>query len=443
VIVPLRDAEPVLAAALKVTVPLPFPLAPAVTVIHAALLAAVHTQPAGIVTASDPVPPPATTFWDAGEIVAAQVTPAWVTVTVWPATVRVPLREVVVVLAAALKVTVPLPLPLAPAVTVIQAALLAAVQAQPAGIVTATEPVAPPVATLCESGATVAEQVTPGCVTVKVWPATVRVPVRDAVVVLAAALKLTDPLPLPEAPAVTVIHAALLAAVHAQPVGIVTVIDPVPPAVATFCEVGAIVAVQTTPACVTVKVWPAAVSVPVREAVEVLAAMLKNTVPLPLPLAPAVIVSQAALLAAVQAHPAGIVTANEPLLPSATALSETGAIVAVQLTPACVTVKVWPAIVIVPVRDVVAVVAATLNVTVPAPLPLAPPVMVIHAALLTAVHAHPIVAVTAALPVPPADVGDIVSGETVGVAQVGVNENVFDSPLHAVPPGPFAPTRDS
>ena len=47
---PDRDAVPVLAAAVNVTVPLPEPFAPAVTVIHALLLVAVQLQPAGAVT---------------------------------------------------------------------------------------------------------------------------------------------------------------------------------------------------------------------------------------------------------------------------------------------------------------------------------------------------------------------------------------------------------
>ena len=63
------------------------------------------------------------------------------------------------------------------------------------------------------------------------------------------------------------------------------------------------------PACVTVTVTPATVSVPVRGEVLVLAAIEYVTVPLPLPFAPAVIVSQAALEVAVQAHPAVAVTA--------------------------------------------------------------------------------------------------------------------------------------
>ena len=54
------------------------------------------------------------------------------------------------------------------------------------------------------------------CVTVKVWPAIVAVPVRCVVAGLAAMVMLTVPLPVPLAPAVTVIQAAPLAAVHAQ-----------------------------------------------------------------------------------------------------------------------------------------------------------------------------------------------------------------------------------
>jgi len=82
-------------------------------------------------------------------------------------------------------------------------------------------------------------------------------------------------LPLPLAPALIVIQASLLAAVQLQPVPAVTVTVPV---VATddvrFDEVGAIVNVHGAPACVTVKVCPATVIVPVRDVVPVLAATL-------------------------------------------------------------------------------------------------------------------------------------------------------------------------
>ena len=52
------------------------------------------------------------------------------TVTVWPATANVPMREAPVVFAAMLNVTEPMPDPLAPAVTVIQDVVVVAVQAQ-------------------------------------------------------------------------------------------------------------------------------------------------------------------------------------------------------------------------------------------------------------------------------------------------------------------------
>ena len=69
----------------------------------------------------------------------------------------------------------------------------------------------------------------------------------------------------------------------------------------------------------------------------------------------------------------------------------------------CLTLKICPAIVIVPLRFFGRpVYAATEYVTVPLPLPLAPPVTVIHEALLVAVQAQPASAVTATAPVLPA-----------------------------------------
>ena len=83
------------------------------------------------------------------------------------------------------------------------------------------------------------------------------------------------PLPLPDAPAVTVIQPALLTADHVQPAPAVTVMLPAPPAAAGEALLGEIEYVQgggVVPACVTVKVCPAAVIVPVRELVAELAA---------------------------------------------------------------------------------------------------------------------------------------------------------------------------
>ena len=69
------------------------------------------------------------------------------------------------------------------------------------------------------------------------------------------------------APAVIVIHSALLVAVQSQPAATLTVKLRVAPVALTLADVGAIVGVHVAPACVTVNVWPAIVSVPVREVV--------------------------------------------------------------------------------------------------------------------------------------------------------------------------------
>jgi hypothetical protein len=67
VIVPARVDAFGFAAALKLTVPLPLPFAPAVTANQlVSLLTAVHVQPVGDETDVDPVPPPATTDCDVG-----------------------------------------------------------------------------------------------------------------------------------------------------------------------------------------------------------------------------------------------------------------------------------------------------------------------------------------------------------------------------------------
>jgi hypothetical protein len=108
-------------------------------------------------------------------------------VTVCPATVSVPVRGLVVIFTATLKVTVPLPVPLpAPPVRVIQLTLLDAVQAQPLVVVTVVVKGPPAAATLCDVDDSVKLHPAPLCVTVTVCPATVNVPVREAVAVLAA-----------------------------------------------------------------------------------------------------------------------------------------------------------------------------------------------------------------------------------------------------------------
>jgi hypothetical protein len=160
-----REDEDVFAATVNATVPLPLPLAPDVIVIHVALLVAAHAQPVPAVTETDPEPPLAATDWLVGLIESLHELPASVTVNVLPPIVRVPVRELDVVLAATVKPMLPEPLPLAPDVTVIHEALLTAVHAQPAGEVSATVALPPFAPKLCEVGEIALLQV-PGCVTV-------------------------------------------------------------------------------------------------------------------------------------------------------------------------------------------------------------------------------------------------------------------------------------
>ena len=235
-----RAEVEVFAAAVKLTVPLPEPLAPAVIVTHPALLAAVHEQPADAVTATLPEPPAATTVWDTGERLNAQLAAACVTLKVCPAIVKVAERADVVVFAAAVKVTVPLPLPVPPAEMVTQPALLVAVHAQPPVVVTSTVPDPPAAANDWLGAERLKAQAAPACVTVNVLPATVSVPVRGVVAVDAATVKPTDPLPVPLPPAVRVNQAALLVADHPHPAPAVTPTLPLPPAAVNDCETGEI-----------------------------------------------------------------------------------------------------------------------------------------------------------------------------------------------------------
>jgi len=143
------------------------------------------------------------------------------------------------------------------------------------------------------------------------------VPVRCGPV-LAAIENCVAPEPLPLAPEVMVIQAALLAAVHAQPVAVVTLTVPDPPLAVKVWVAGLMVNEQPA-ACVTVKVWPAMVIVPVL-CRPVLVATEKFATPEPEPLAPAVMVIQASLLAAVHAHPVTVVTFTLPVPPLAAKL---------------------------------------------------------------------------------------------------------------------------
>jgi len=89
---------------------------------------------------------------------------------------------------------------------------------------------------------------------VNACPPAVMVPVRLLVALLAATVNVTVPLPDPLAPLITVIQPTLLEAVHAQPPGLATVNELVPPPAATDNETGESAYVQGAAACVTVKV---------------------------------------------------------------------------------------------------------------------------------------------------------------------------------------------
>jgi hypothetical protein len=82
--------------------------------------------------------------------------------------------------------------------------------------------------------------------------------------------------------------------------------------------------------------------VPKRGDVAVFAAIENATTPLPLPAPPEVIVSHESLLAAVQLHPAAVVTLALDDPPAAAGLSDDGDTLNVQGAgaPACVTVTV-------------------------------------------------------------------------------------------------------
>ena len=80
---------------------------------------------------------------------------------------------------------------------------------------------------------------------------------------------------------------------------------------------GLTVNVQAAAASVTVNVLPAIVSVADLADVAVLAAAVYPTLPLPLPLAPLVIVTHDAALVAVQVHPLVVVTVTVPVPPVA------------------------------------------------------------------------------------------------------------------------------
>jgi hypothetical protein len=354
---------------------------------------------------------------------------------------------------ATLYCTGPDPVPDVPPVTVSQSTLDAAVHTQvDAEAVTMTLPVLPVAATDSDPGAI--ENMHGGgggaaCDTVKVWPAMAIVPVRAAPA-LASTLNATTPLPLPEAPPITINHDALDAAVHAHVASeAVTLTDPDVAVSATLCAGGAIENVQGgggggggggAAACDTVSVCPAIVIVPTRAAAG-FGATVNPTTPLPVPVAPLVSDSHGAFELAVQVQLAAeAVTATDPGPPTSRTSRVVGAIVNVHTgggggggggAPACATVNVFPAAAIVALRALVAGLAATVNETLPFPVPEVGPLRVIHGALVVAVHAQLLADAVIAIELgPPAsvtfsDVGEIENEHAGGGAAACAIVNVL------------------
>jgi len=172
--------------------------------------------------------------------------------------------------------TAPLPVPDAPLVTVNHGAFDVAAHVQLAAeAVTATE-LEPPVSATLSCVVGEIEKVqggggggggAPCCDTLNVFPATAIVPVRAVRAVLAATVKPTLPLPVPEF-APREIHGALVAAVHAHVfTDAVIAIEPEPPGSANPCVVGEIEKVHAgggAAACEIANVLPATVSVALR-----------------------------------------------------------------------------------------------------------------------------------------------------------------------------------
>jgi hypothetical protein len=108
---------------------------------------------------------------------------------------------------------------------------------------------------------------------VKVFPAIVAVPVRCAPELFEATATETVPLPLPAAPDATVSHAALLEAVQAHELPVVTLTRVVPPEASDVFATGVMAYVHPeVPGCVTVNDLPPTLTVPLLCVVPVLGA---------------------------------------------------------------------------------------------------------------------------------------------------------------------------
>jgi len=201
---------------------------------------------------------------------------------------------------------------------------------------------------------------------------------------------------------------------------VVTVNDPLPPASENAAASGVRFTAQSTPACSTVKVWPAIVAVSVRDPADGFGGIVTPIGVLPLPLA-----GVAPRPEAVHEHAAlDAVNATDVVPPAAGADKLTGLIANEHVDPNCVRVYVWPPTVIVPLRCAGLLFRATEYPIVAAPLPFGGAfVMVIHDADALALHAQFAAVFNVKFPRPPRDemlpaVGAIVYAHGGGVTTV-------------------------
>jgi hypothetical protein len=270
-IVPLRTPAPVFSAI--ATVAVPDPDVPPATLIHGTEDEAVHAQSALTDTLT-------ATFCGCGptdtpvlDSDALQLLAACDTRRPRPPIVNVPRRVNEVELAATVYCTVPFPSPVPFDVTVTHGTLLDDAQVQPAGAITETDPELAADVSTTDVGLSEMVHAMPACVTVSVAPEIVMVPVLGVASGLAATVYERLPTPVPLPPGGIVIHGTELLAVHAQvlPVLIPTVRN-ADAEVSDTLVVDSVMA-HAGAACVTVNARPPMVSVAVREALVVLAAI--------------------------------------------------------------------------------------------------------------------------------------------------------------------------
>src|ERR1051326_7631316 len=128
------------------------------------------------------------------------------------------------------------------------------------------------------------------------------VPVREFMLVFAVIEYATVPLPVPLEPLVMLIQLALVVADHGHGLAVVTLTLPLLAVLLNEALVPESAYVQTTPDWLTVNVCPPIVMAPLREFVVEFAATAYETVPLPVPVAPLVMLIQLALVVADHEH---------------------------------------------------------------------------------------------------------------------------------------------